>query len=139
MVAFSVFSFCGPIISACLPEADPWKGYGYIGRQVFELEILTWPMILFSVGKPGPSTFSLIEANLILFAIIGLLVGFLADSVELLLMMYLIPCVLLSGLAAAFCRFHLVNLDWLALGAALLLYAIPFGVVLWYVKRSSST
>ena len=138
VVAFSAFSLFGPLIQAtCLPAYNPSRGYGYIGRQAFELVVLAWPAIMLSIGKDPPSRFNLIKDNLILFATFGALVGIPAKRATGLVATYVVTCVLLSGLEAWFSGFHITHLNWLALGAAFLLYAIPFGVVLRYTQGSS--
>ncbi len=67
-----------------------------------------------------------IGANLILFAVIGVIVGFLARSRGQLAVAYAVVSLLLVAWASWGAGFRFAHLGVLALAVALLLYAIPF-------------
>lgn len=125
MAAFSAFSLLGPLVWVIC------HGFGHLHRQVFCLIILTFPAVLFSAGIPRPAFLSLAAANIVLFAVLGALVGVVASRVTMIAVAYLGMSALLSGLTGWYAGFQLGDFQWLAFIAALLLYTIPFGIV-WY-------
>src|SRR5260370_26317141 len=134
--AFTVFALVGPLVWLTCPPAVR-SGYRYIDKEVFSLIVLTFPTILFSAGKPTPALVSLVEANIAFYAVVGALVGLFVRQITSAVVMYFLMCLLLAGLEAYYVGFELSDFQWFAFGAALLLYAVPFGAVFRHVKRSS--
>ncbi|MGB0037070.1 MAG: hypothetical protein WBP79_16505 [Candidatus Acidiferrales bacterium] len=135
---FSAFALLGPLIWTICPPGVR-NGYGRLDQQVFGLIILTFPTILFSAGKPTPALVGLVEGNIAFFAVIGTLAGLFARRVTSTVIMYLSMCVLLAGLEGYYVGFHLSDFQWPVFGAALVLYAIPFGAVFRYRNRGPNT
>jgi len=136
-LSFSVFGLIVPVIWTICPAAVKF-GYGYGNRLIHSIVVLTFPTILFSFGLPPSAMVGLIEANFALFAAIGALIGLLANRVRSLVTMYVTISLLLLTLAGYYSGFRPASYDWLALGVALPVYALPFWIVCRHVKRNSN-
>ena len=79
----------------------------------------------------------LIEANTALFTVIGAFIGVLANQVRSIVTIYVTISLLLLGLESYYAGFRLASYDWLALGVALPMYAVPFWIVCRHIKRNS--
>jgi hypothetical protein len=101
---------------------------------VSDLVFLLWPaqpmgVIEANVGVPRALAVT-IGANLILFAIVGVIVGLLARTRGRLILGYVVVCLLLFVWAFWGAGFSFAHLGGLALAVALLVYAIPFWAVM---------
>jgi len=128
LLVFAGAGLLGPLVWNMVRH--PSRIEGFISDLVF----LLWPtqpmgVIETNVGAPKALTFT-IGANLVLFAIIRVIVGLLARTRGRLVLAYVVVCLLLFVWAFWGAGFSLAHLRVLALAVALLVYAIPFWVVM---------
>lgn len=108
-----------------------------IGEFVRDLVLLLWPTQILALGT---AAFSLkiaalsIGGNLVLFTLLGLVVAGVARRRGGMLLTYVGVGFLLLLFALWFAGFRGASVNWFALLAALLIYAIPF----WLVMRAPS-
>src|SRR5258708_3160405 len=105
---------------------------------ISDLVFLLWPtqpigVIETNFGGPTATAVT-IGANLVLFSVLGLVVGALARTRGRLVTAYVLVCVLLFLWALWGAGFSFAHLGVFALAVALLLYAVPF----WVVMRTSA-
>ncbi|HZW94988.1 MAG TPA: hypothetical protein VFF64_18715 [Candidatus Eremiobacteraceae bacterium] len=128
LLVFAGAGLLGPLVWNMVRH--PSRIEGFISDLVF----LLWPtqpmgVIETNVGAPKALTFT-IGANLVLFAIIRVIVGLLARTRGRLVLAYVVVCLLLFVWAFWGAGFSFAHLGVLALAVALLVYAIPFWVVM---------
>jgi hypothetical protein len=106
-----------------------------IGEFVRDLVLLLWPTQILALGA---ATFNLtiaalsIGGNLVLFTLLGLVVAAVARRRGAVLLTYVGVGALLLLFALWFAGFSAASVNWIALLVALLIYAIPF----WLVMRA---
>jgi threonine/homoserine efflux transporter RhtA len=128
LLVFAGAGLLGPL--AWKVERHPSRIESFISDLVF----LLWPtqpmgVIETNVGAPRALALT-IGANLVLFAVIGVIVGLVARSRGQLAVAYAVVCLLLFAWAFWGAGFSFAHLGILALAVALLVYAIPFWVVM---------
>jgi hypothetical protein len=128
LLVFAGAGLLGPLVWNIVPHPSRMEGF------ISDLVFLLWPtqpmgVIETNVGAPKALAFT-IGANLVLFAIIGVIVGLLARTRGRLVLAYVVVCLLLFMWAFWGAGFSFAHLGVLALAVALLVYAIPFWVVL---------
>lgn len=109
-----------------------------ISNFLYDFILLLWPTQPMAaaeanIGRASAAALA-IGANLILFAVIGVIVGLAARSSGQLAVAYAVVCVLLFAWEFWGAGFSFAHLGVLALAVALLVYAIPF----WIVMRASA-
>lgn len=133
LLVFTGAGLLGPLVWNVV--SHPSRIESFISDLVF----LLWPtqpmgVIETNVGARAALAVT-IGANLILFAVIGVIVGLAARSRGQLAVAYAVVCVLLFAWAFWGAGFSFAHLGVLALAVALLVYAIPF----WVVMRGPGT
>ncbi len=128
LLVFTGAGLLGPLIWNVVQHPSRVENF------VSDLVFLLWPtqplgVIETNVGAPKAVAVT-IGANLILFAVIGLIVGLLARTRVRLVFAYAVVCLLLFMWAFWGAGFSFAHLGVLALALALLVYAIPFWVVM---------
>jgi len=128
LLVFTGAGLLGPLIWNVVQHPSRVENF------VSDLVFLLWPtqplgVIETNVGAPKAVAVT-IGANLILFAVIGLIVGLLARTRVRLVFAYVVVCLLLFMWAFWGAGFSFAHLGVLALALALLVYAIPFWVVM---------
>jgi hypothetical protein len=128
LLVFTGAGLLGPLIWNVVQHPSRVENF------VSDLVFLLWPtqplgVIETNVGAPKALAVT-IGANLILFAVIGLIVGLLARTRVRLVFAYVVVCLLLFMWAFWGAGFSFAHLGVLALALALLVYAIPFWVVM---------
>lgn len=127
LLVFTGVGLLGPLVWNVVRH--PSRIESFIGDLVF----LLWPtqpigVIETNVGVPRALAIT-IGANLVLFAIIGVIVGLVAKTRGRLVLAYVAISLLLFVWAFWGAGFSFAHLGVLALAVALLVYAIPFWVV----------
>lgn len=128
LLVFTGAGLLGPLVWSVVRH--PSRVESFISDLVF----LLWPtqpmgVIETNVGAPRALAVT-IGGNLVLFAIIGLIVGLLAKTRGRLVVAYVVVSLLLFMWAFWGAGFSFAHLGVLALAVALLVYAIPFWVVM---------
>lgn len=134
VVAFSLFAFAGPIIRAVFPPSLPPAN---TRQHITDLVLLVWPTSFLGVGLPpnGLTRLTLTIYNVILFALLGLVLGVIARRRWVVLVAYLSTCLLLAAIEAWGSGYALAYFSWSGLTLALFLYGLPF----WAVGRIVAT
>jgi hypothetical protein len=133
LLVFAGAGLLGPIVWNVVRHPSRMENF------VSDLVFLLWPtqpmgVIETNVGAPAALAVT-IGSNLVLFAVIGVIVGLAARSRGQLAAAYAVVCVLLFAWAFYGAGFSFAHLGVLALAVALLVYAIPF----WVVMRGPGT
>jgi hypothetical protein len=128
LLVFTGAGLLGPLVWNVVRH--PSRVESFISDLVF----LLWPtqpmgVIETNVGAPRALAVT-IGANLVLFAIMGLIVGLLAKTRGRLVVAYVVVSLLLFVWAFWGAGFSFAHLGVLALAVALFVYAIPFWVVM---------
>jgi MFS family permease len=132
LLLFSVAGLFGPLVWNVTRHPSRMENF------TSDLVFLLWPTqpigaVEVSVGGPVAAALT-IGANLVLFALLGLAVGALARTRGRVVSAYILVCVLLFLWALFGAGFSFAHLGVFALVVALVLYAIPF----WLVMRASA-
>jgi len=107
-----------------------------------EFAFLFWPAIVLSAGGRTNDSHDLwvcVTVNLILFALLGLVVGLLGRNGRALATIYICLCALLTLVEAGAQGFILSYFSWSVLIIACLVYWLPFWVVIGGRPRQPST
>jgi hypothetical protein len=137
-VVFAASALAGPLLRfMAWPPSNLGQGSSVRGF-VYDLVLLLWPAQLLatievSVGAFVAVAFS-IAANILLFAVAGMVAGISARQPLRLLTVYLVVCGMVLMVALWAAGFSLDYLNILALSVAFILYALPF----WIVFRFSA-
>lgn len=128
LLVFAGAGLLGPLIWNVVRHPSRMEGF------ISDLVFLLWPaqpmgVIETNVGAPAALAVA-IGANLILFAIMGVIVGLVARTRVRLAVAYGVVCLLLFVWAFWGAGFSFAHLGVLALAVGLLVYAIPFWVVM---------
>ena len=126
-LVFSAAGLVGPLVWNVMHHPSRMENF------ISDLVFLLWPTqpigaVEVSVGGPVAAALT-IGANLVVFALLGLVVGVLARNRGRLVSTYILLCVLLFLWALFGAGFSFAHLGVFALVVALLLYAIPFWLV----------
>ena len=135
-LVFSAAGLLGPLVRfAAWPPSRAPKS---VGNFLYDFVLLLWPtqpmaVVEVNVGSVAAAALA-ITANLIVFAILGAAVGMIGGTRTRAMVAYLAVCGLIFLFDLWGAGFSLAYLNVLALVAALLLYAVPF----WVVMRAST-
>lgn len=131
-VVFALWALAGPLLRlATWPPSSPKPGGSESGGDfLYDLVLLLWPtqplaVIEGSVGTVMGVVIAVL-ANVVLFAVVGVLIGTTAKYRSGLIAMYVCIAALLGFLAFFAAGFSTSHMSFGALIVAVLLYAIPF-------------
>lgn len=134
ILTFGVSGLIGPLVRlATWPPSKLANDASTSASFVYDLVFLLWPAQLLAVAEASVGQAAAIAlavgTNVILFALVGVMVGLVAKRPAAIVALYALLGVslLLFGLWGA--GFSTAHLNWLAFLVALLVYAIPFLVV----------
>jgi len=95
--------------------------------------LYTWPTMVFSEGerdwRSWEAILLLVASNVVLFAIIGLLIGLLSSRAWVLVALYVSTCMMFVLIEFYVFRSDFGLEAWIILAVTLLLYTAPFGAV----------
>jgi hypothetical protein len=134
VITFGGLALLGPLIRfAAWPPSMLEREAPSLARFVYDTVFLLWPTqplgaIEESAGRISAAVVG-IGANILLFGLIGLLVGAVAKTPSALAAFFAIVCAALILLALWGAGFSFAFVNWLALVIALLAYSIPFWVL----------
>jgi len=128
---FSLFSLLGPLVQrVSLPV--------FLSVHREDLVLMFWPAIVLSAGgranDPHDFWMSLV-VNVVLFALLGLVIGALGRHVGVVVTIYICLCALLTLVEAWGSGFSLAYFSWFVLVVIYLLYWLPFWAVIWGYSR----
>ena len=136
VIAFCLFAFVGPLLRLVLPpSANP----GRFDRIVNDVVLYLWPTIVLSIGQESGwrTTSVLVVENVLLFAVLGLLIGICAVRKWAVMASYFLVCGAILLVEGWGFKSGLGALSLCVLAATFLLYAVPFGAVRWLLFKSS--
>ena len=132
---FVASALAGPLIRlAAWPPSKMQQGSILSIRDfVYDLVLLLWPTQPLAVIEVNTGTLLAVTvsvgANILLFAVAGMVAGISARQPLRLLALYLVVCVMVLILALWSAGFSLADINIIALSVAFLLYAVPFWAV----------
>jgi hypothetical protein len=137
VLVFSVAGLVGP-----LTRLMTWSAFspGNAAYDFFyDLVFLVWPTLPLSVvevnvGRLWGALLS-IASNSLLYSVLGLIVGIGAKRLTHIVVTYILTCFLVVSWATWGAGFDLAFLNICALSVALLLYAIPFCLTFFLVRK----
>ena len=133
---FSTFAIVGPLIRAATwPPSIFWSDTSSpIYDFIYDLVLYLWPTQMLAVIEVNSGFLAAIVlsvgANILLFALIGTVAGFLARSRQALFILYVAVCVAVAFLAL-WSAGSIEHINLISFGIVLLLYALPF----WLASR----
>ena len=139
---FLLAGLIGPLIRWIVPSAPTGQGLSSsIGDFVYNLVLLLWPAqplaaIEVNTGRFVAAIVS-VGANLLLFGVVGALVGILARKPVGLVALYMVVCAMVFSLARWASGLPFTYLEVSALVASLFLYAVPFFIAFWLSRAPS--
>lgn len=136
VIAFCLFAFAGPLLRFFLPpSANP----GRFDRMVNDVVLYLWPTIVLSIGQESGwrTTSVLIVENVLLFAVLGFLIGICAVRKWTVTASYFLVCGVIFLVEGWGFKSGLGALSLCVLATTFLLYAVPFGAVRWLLFKSS--
>jgi len=124
---FSLFSLLGPVMQhVSLPV--------FLTLHREDVAVMFWPAIALSSGGGANNSHDLwmcVAVNMVLFAILGLVVGVLGKRTGFVVTVYAFACALLTLEEAWGSGFSLAYFSWSVLVLACLLYWLPFWAAIW--------
>ena len=130
---FLCISVLGPVLRLTTWPQSAFESR-FSGRTVGfvnDLMILLWPPVLIGDGEGGAKTLqALAGINLLFFVVLGAIVGGIGTTRGRLLTVYLVLCALIAWLELWGAGFSRAYLNPGALLVALILYAIPFAIII---------
>jgi len=126
VAAFFAFGFAGPLI-----QRGFWPPASFL--------ILIWPALMLGSGGTARTLQRELAItggiNVVFFALAGLLIARVATRTRTVVGIYLGICALVVSCGAWGAGFSLAFFSWKDVGAAVLLYLLPFCVVWWSARR----
>jgi hypothetical protein len=133
-VAFAGAGLLGPLVR--FATWPPSKFNSLVAKSVssflYDFVLLLWPtqpMAMANLGRGATAALS-VGANLLLFTALGVAVGILGRTCTRIIVGYIVVCGLIFWFDLWGAGFSFEYLNLFALGGALLVYAIPFWVVM---------
>jgi hypothetical protein len=126
VIVFSLFSFLGPVF-----QRIPLPAFLSLHRE--DLAFLFWPGIVLSAGghaAGGRDLWVSITANVVLFALLGLLTALVSKRLKTVVVIYACLCAFLTLVEAWGSGFSLAYFSWFVLIFAYLAYWLPFWAVI---------
>lgn len=126
MVVFSVFSLLGPVIQhVSLPA--------FLSLHREDLALLLWPALVLASGGSVDNTHDLwmcVTANVVLFALLGLLAAAIGRSLKSVVAVYACLCGLIAIVEAWGSGFRLTYFSWSVFIVICLAYWLPFWILI---------
>ena len=128
LIAFLLFSLVGPLVRLIFP---PTINTGHFHLIVDDVVLYIWPTGVLGTGPDisRQTTIELVWANVLFFAMVGLLVGLCAWRAWVAVVLYVLMCAAIIFVEAWGFKSGLGFFTWCSLIIVFLLYAIPFAVV----------
>jgi hypothetical protein len=127
VIVFSLFSLLGPLIQRVSLPA-------FLSMHREELVLMFWPAIVLSAGGRANDPHDLwmsVTVNLVVFVLLGLVIGVLGTHPRAVGAIYICLCALLTLVEAWGSGFSLAYFSWSVLVLAYLVYWLPFWAVIW--------
>jgi hypothetical protein len=135
---FAASAFAGPLIRFATWPPSKLGHESSIRDHIYDLVLLLWPTQPLAVIEVNVGTFLAVAisigANILLFAVAGVIAGISSGQPVRLFAFYVAVCVVLVILALWNAGFSIASLNIIALSIAFVLYALPFWAVL-KIKR----
>lgn len=132
-VLFLCIGIVGPVLKLATwpPSAFEARFSERTVGFVNDLVILLWPPVLIGDGEGGVKLLlALAGINLLFFVVLGAIVGVIGTTRGRLLTVYLVLCALIAWLEFWGAGFSRVYLNLGALLVAIILYAVPFAIII---------
>jgi len=133
VIVFCLFALVGPLLRLVLqPSANP----GRFDRVVNDVVLYLWPTIVLSIGQETGwrTTSILILENVLLFAVLGFLIGICAARKWAVTTLYFLVCGVIFVVEGWGFKSGLGVLSLCVLAITFLLYSAPFGALRWLLK-----
>lgn len=133
IVLFACIGVIGPLLKLAIwpPSAFEARSSERAVGFIYDLVILLWPLVLMGDGEGGLKLLlALAGINLLFFVVLGAIVGAIGKTRGRLLSVYVVFCALISWLEFWGAGFTPTYVNWSALLVAMVLYAIPFVIII---------